>query len=320
MAATVIVASHAKADELGVPLERRAYLHGWCYADRPRLPRRAPRPVGVARHGRRQPRGAHLRGHRHRRRRPPRPLQLLRQLRAPRLRRPRPRPARRPRPHRHRRPPVLRRRRQQLHAAQHRHHARRAPRRPRLGRAGHRRRHAHDQARLRPLLHRSPAAGPRPPARRRRGAGEARRHATDRRSSTSTPAPPRSPATPSPTPAAASPSGAWSSPTSPTAPAPTAASRTPTCCRRWRPRSGSAARSTSTRRTTASTSSEPDRCSRSGGERAVELVAGTEAAPVLDDLAVGDPPHLDVLAVRPRDSVGGKPNTSPVWRSRIVER
>ncbi len=35
MAATVIVASHAKADELGVPKERRAYLHGWCYATDP---------------------------------------------------------------------------------------------------------------------------------------------------------------------------------------------------------------------------------------------------------------------------------------------
>jgi acetyl-CoA C-acetyltransferase len=35
MAAAVVVASHAKADELGVPLERRAYLHGWCYATDP---------------------------------------------------------------------------------------------------------------------------------------------------------------------------------------------------------------------------------------------------------------------------------------------
>ena len=35
MAATVIVASSAKADELGVPLERRAYLRGWCYATDP---------------------------------------------------------------------------------------------------------------------------------------------------------------------------------------------------------------------------------------------------------------------------------------------
>lgn len=35
MAATVIVASHAKADELGVPVDRRAYLHGWCYAQDP---------------------------------------------------------------------------------------------------------------------------------------------------------------------------------------------------------------------------------------------------------------------------------------------
>jgi acetyl-CoA C-acetyltransferase len=35
MAATVVVASQAKADELGVPLERRAYLRGWCYATDP---------------------------------------------------------------------------------------------------------------------------------------------------------------------------------------------------------------------------------------------------------------------------------------------
>ena len=35
MAAAVIVASHAKADELGVPMERRVYLRGWCYATDP---------------------------------------------------------------------------------------------------------------------------------------------------------------------------------------------------------------------------------------------------------------------------------------------
>ncbi len=35
MAATVIVASHASADALGVPPERRAYLRGWCYATDP---------------------------------------------------------------------------------------------------------------------------------------------------------------------------------------------------------------------------------------------------------------------------------------------
>jgi acetyl-CoA C-acetyltransferase len=35
MAATVLVASHQKADELGVPQERRVYLHGWCYATDP---------------------------------------------------------------------------------------------------------------------------------------------------------------------------------------------------------------------------------------------------------------------------------------------
>jgi acetyl-CoA C-acetyltransferase len=35
MAAAVVVASHARADELGVPQERRVYLHGWCYAEDP---------------------------------------------------------------------------------------------------------------------------------------------------------------------------------------------------------------------------------------------------------------------------------------------
>ncbi|MEX2292704.1 MAG: hypothetical protein WD691_02865 [Acidimicrobiales bacterium] len=35
MAATVIVASHAKADELGVPADRRVYLRGWSYATDP---------------------------------------------------------------------------------------------------------------------------------------------------------------------------------------------------------------------------------------------------------------------------------------------
>ena len=33
--AAVVVASHAKADELGVPPERRVYLRGWCYAADP---------------------------------------------------------------------------------------------------------------------------------------------------------------------------------------------------------------------------------------------------------------------------------------------
>ncbi|MHB8467781.1 MAG: acetyl-CoA synthetase, partial [Acidimicrobiales bacterium] len=35
MAAAVIVASHKKADELGVPADRRVYLRGWCYATDP---------------------------------------------------------------------------------------------------------------------------------------------------------------------------------------------------------------------------------------------------------------------------------------------
>jgi acetyl-CoA C-acetyltransferase len=35
MAAAVIVASHAAADDLGVPMDRRVYLRGWCYATDP---------------------------------------------------------------------------------------------------------------------------------------------------------------------------------------------------------------------------------------------------------------------------------------------
>ena len=35
MASTVIVASHAKADELGVPADKRVYLRGWCYTTDP---------------------------------------------------------------------------------------------------------------------------------------------------------------------------------------------------------------------------------------------------------------------------------------------
>ncbi len=35
MAGALIVASHAKADELGVPPDRRVYLRGWCYATDP---------------------------------------------------------------------------------------------------------------------------------------------------------------------------------------------------------------------------------------------------------------------------------------------
>lgn len=35
MAAAVVVASHAAADELGVPVDQRVYLRGWCYATDP---------------------------------------------------------------------------------------------------------------------------------------------------------------------------------------------------------------------------------------------------------------------------------------------
>ena len=39
-----IVCQPRTADELGVPADRRVYLRGWCYATDPDLPRRAPRP------------------------------------------------------------------------------------------------------------------------------------------------------------------------------------------------------------------------------------------------------------------------------------
>lgn len=35
MAAGVLLSTHAKADELGIPAERRVYLRGWCYAHDP---------------------------------------------------------------------------------------------------------------------------------------------------------------------------------------------------------------------------------------------------------------------------------------------
>jgi acetyl-CoA C-acetyltransferase len=35
MAAALVIASHEKADELGVPADRRVYLRGWCYATDP---------------------------------------------------------------------------------------------------------------------------------------------------------------------------------------------------------------------------------------------------------------------------------------------
>ena len=35
MAAAVVIASHGKADALGVPMDRRVYLRGWCYATDP---------------------------------------------------------------------------------------------------------------------------------------------------------------------------------------------------------------------------------------------------------------------------------------------
>jgi acetyl-CoA C-acetyltransferase len=37
MASALLIATHAKADELGVPLDKRVYLRGWCYANDPVL-------------------------------------------------------------------------------------------------------------------------------------------------------------------------------------------------------------------------------------------------------------------------------------------
>ncbi len=209
---------------------------------RPRLRGRAPRPVRLAGHGRRRGRGPAGRGPGPRRRGPPRPVQLLRQLGPPGLRRPGPGDRRRPGPHGHRRPAVRGRRRQQLRAPQPRDHGRGAAGRSRLGGAGHRRRHAHDQARLRPLLDRAAAGRPGGPARRGRGPGPPGRGPAGRPSRSATRARPRWRRTRWPTGATAPPSGAWCWPTSPRACGPTAGSRTRRCWRRWRPRSGWAGR------------------------------------------------------------------------------
>ena len=86
MAAAVIVASHERADALGVPQDQRVYLRGWCYATD---------PVYVAEHRDmwRSPAMAAAAGRRcarrigDRRRRAPRSLQLLREQPALRPRR-----------------------------------------------------------------------------------------------------------------------------------------------------------------------------------------------------------------------------------------
>ena len=239
MAATVIVASHAKADELGVPPERRAYLHGWCYAtdpvylaEHPDLSA-SPAMAAASAAGARAARAIDIDDVAH--------LDLYScfassvHLACDALGIA---TARRPRPHRHRRPAVLRRRRLELPAPQPRRDGRRPPRRSRVRRPGHRRRHAHDQARLRRVLHRSSAPGRvRPPTRR----SPARcRPTTDRR-------PPHRPrhgrvVHRGPRPRRQRRVGSRDRRPRRRHAAPTAASRTPICSPRWRPTSGSAAR------------------------------------------------------------------------------
>ena len=81
MAAALLVATHERADALGIPPERRVYLRGWCYADRSGARRRPSRDVALAGDGRGRVDRARRGGHRHRRRRAPRPLLVLRRAR-----------------------------------------------------------------------------------------------------------------------------------------------------------------------------------------------------------------------------------------------
>ncbi len=87
MAGALIVASHAEADELGVPPDHRVYLHGWCYATDPvyvaEHPDLAPSPAMAAA----STEALRVAGLDDRRRRPPRSLQVLRQLGGLRMRR-----------------------------------------------------------------------------------------------------------------------------------------------------------------------------------------------------------------------------------------
>ena len=86
MAAALVVATHERADALGVPADRRVYLRGYCYATDPVLVAARPemwRSPAMKTAARRRVRSRRDR----RRRRPlPRPLLLLRQLVALRVR------------------------------------------------------------------------------------------------------------------------------------------------------------------------------------------------------------------------------------------
>ena len=49
MAGALIVATHERADALGVPADRRVYLRGWCVRHGSGARRRAPRPARARR-------------------------------------------------------------------------------------------------------------------------------------------------------------------------------------------------------------------------------------------------------------------------------
>ncbi len=177
MAAALILSSHEKADSLGVPVDQRVYLRGWAYATDPQAVAahadmwRSPAmeaTFGAAFGGA---------GVGARRRRPPRPLLLLRLV--GRLR-PRCAGSRRRRPpgaHRHRWPSLLRGSGQRLHDPLHRLDGRRVAGRPGFRRRGDRSGDAHDQARRRRLLdHARTGHAPRPLA----DPAGARRHPTTR--------------------------------------------------------------------------------------------------------------------------------------------
>ena len=152
MAAALLVATHERADALGIPPERRVYLRGWCYATDPVLVAARPQMWRSPAMAAAASNALAARGHRHRRRRAPRPLLVLRELVALRVRRARDLAARHARADRHRRPAVPRRSGERLPRALDRQDGRRVARRSRCARCRERRRHAHDQARVRRVL------------------------------------------------------------------------------------------------------------------------------------------------------------------------
>ncbi len=148
MAAALLMTTHRKADDLGIPPDHRVYLRGWSFGrDATHLAGRGA-SLSITGDGDRLTRCTLPSWNRDRRRRAPRPVQLFRIVGALRDRRARHRSAWRSRPHRHRRTALSRWTGQQLHHAC---NCRDCPSpsralwvvRPRL-----RRGHAHDETRV----------------------------------------------------------------------------------------------------------------------------------------------------------------------------